>query len=287
MTKKVAIITGSTRGIGRKIALELAKKGYNITVAAKTIKGTKKLPGDIYSVSNEIRELGGEALPFRLDLRDENTIKECVKKTYDKWNRIDVLINNAGALWWKNIIETPAKRYDLINDVNSRGAYLMSREVIPYMLKNKKGHIINCSPPLTLNDNKTLAFNFNVLKGKIAYMISKLGMTISAMGISEEYKNKGIAANTLWPMRPVRSYALINHKLGDQKFWRKADIISDSIINIINEDPYHFSGNQLIDEVYLKTKGVKDFSKYNCVPNYEPPKLNELHHLWKAGKSKL
>lgn len=285
---KVAIITGSSRGIGRKIALELAKNGYNITVAAKTIKSTNRLPGDIYSVSKEIEQLGMQALPFRLDLRDEKAIKECIKKTYEKWKRIDVLINNAGALWWKNILETPSKRYDLINGVNSRGAYLMAREAIPYMMKNKGGgHIINCSPPLTMKDNKTLAFDFNVFKGKIAYMISKLGMTITAIGIAEEFKNKGIAANTLWPLRPIESYALINHKLGEKKLWRKPDIISDSILEIIKEDPYTFSGNQLIDEIYLQSKGIKDFSKYDCIQGYTAPTLNEINYLWKAGRSKL
>ena len=146
MSKKVAIITGSTRGIGRSIALHLAKHGFNVTIAGKTTKGTKKLPGDIYSVSNEIKNIGSDALPFMLDVRDDMLIKKCVEETYKKWGRIDVLINNAGALWWKNICDTPPNRYDLINQVNVRASFLMSREVIPYMKKNGGGHIIHCSP---------------------------------------------------------------------------------------------------------------------------------------------
>lgn len=287
MSQKVAIVTGSTRGIGRKIALELAKHGYHITVVGKTTQGTKKLPGDIYSVSEEIRKLGQEALPYQLDIRDEKGIKDCVKQTYLKWNRIDVLINNASALWWKNIMNTPHTRYDLINNINSRGAFLMSKEVIPYMLKSGKGFIINCSPPLTLNNTNTLAFNLKDLKNKTAYMISKLGMTLSALGIAEEYKGKGISSNTLWPLRPIESYALINHNLGNKKFWRKPDIISDCILKILQEDPIQFTGQQLLDEYYLQSKGTQCFEKYNCIPNSKPPLLSNTHQFWNAGKSKL
>ena len=143
---KVAIITGSTRGIGRHLALTLAKNGYNITVTGKSTKSTKNLPGSIYSVADEVSELGSEALPIKLDVRNANEIENCVKQTYDKWGRIDVLINNAGALWWKPIKDTPANKYDLINSINSRASFLMARETIPYMLKNDGGHIINFSP---------------------------------------------------------------------------------------------------------------------------------------------
>ena len=144
------------------------------------------------------------------------------------------------------------------------------------MLKKDGGHIINCSPPISY-------LNYKHLKGKTAYMISKIGMTLTALGVAEEFRGKGISANTLWPMTPVESYALINHKLGEKKHWRKADIISDCILNILKEDKNEFTGNELIDELYLRSKGVTDFTKYRCVPDYEPPKLNELHKMWNAG----
>ena len=135
------------------------------------------------------------------------------------------------------------------------------------------------SPPLYFNNN--LAFPHSMFKNKTAYMISKLGMTMTALGIAEEYKGKNIAANTLWPMTPIESYALINNNLGTQKMWRKQDIIVDSINNIIEEDPSTFSGNQLIDEQYLRSKGEIDFSKYQCVPGHEPPRMTDIDHLWK------
>ena len=280
---KVAIITGSTRGIGRHLALTLAKNGYNITVTGKSTKSTKNLPGSIYSVADEVSELGSEALPIKLDVRNANEIENCVKQTYDKWGRIDVLINNAGALWWKPIKDTPANKYDLINSINSRASFLMARETIPYMLKNDGGHIINFSPPIM----SLLIRNYAPLKNKTAYLISKMGMTLGMLGISREYMGYNIACNSLWPLRPVESYALINNNLGDYRSWYKQDIISDSVIHILNEEKMTFTGHQLIDEEYLAYKGVADFTKYRCDPKSEPPKLEEIHHLWETGRAKL
>ncbi len=280
---KVAIITGSTRGIGRHLALTLAKNGYNITVTGKSTTSTKNLPGSIYTVADEVSELGSDALPIKLDVRNIDEIENCVKQTYDKWGRIDVLINNAGALWWKPIKDTPAKKYDLINSVNSRASFLMAREAIPYMLKNDGGHIINFSPPIM----SLLIRSYAPLKNKTAYLISKMGMTLGMLGISREYMGYNIASNSLWPLRPVESYALINNNLGDYKSWYKQDIISDSVMHILAEDKMTFTGNQLVDEEYLKHKGVIDFTKYRCDPNYEPPKLDEIHHLWDTGRAKL
>jgi len=150
------------------------------------------------------------------------------------------------------------------------------------LLGNGGGHIINCSPPLTIDGSNQLAFHPSYSKGKVAYMISKMGMTLGAMGIAEEYRGVGIAANTLWPLRPVESYALINNNLGTKENWRKADIIADSVLEIVNEDSHTFTGRQLIDEVYLREKGVVDFDIYNCIPGSNPPMLNEIHHLWKS-----
>jgi citronellol/citronellal dehydrogenase len=280
MINKVAIITGASRGLGRAISLGLAKNNYNIVVAAKSVKETKELPGSIYTVSKEIEDLGSNALPIKTDLMKHNDIENLVEKTINKFGRIDVVINNAGALWWKDIENTPIKRYDLINNINSRASFYLSRLCIPHMEKNDSGgHIIMQSPPLSFNNK--LAFPHSMFKNKTAYMISKLGMTMTALGIAEEYKEKNIAANTLWPMTPIESYALINNNLGTKKMWRKQDIIVDSINNIIKEDPTVFSGNQLIDEQYLKSKGITDFTKYQCVPGFEPPKMTEIDHLWK------
>jgi len=275
MQNKVAIVTGASRGIGRALALGLAKKNYNIVIASKSITDSKKLPGTIYSVADEVEQLGTKALPIQVDVRNEDELQNLVNQTKDNFGRIDVLINNAGALWWKNIIDTPLKKYDLINSVNSRASFALSQLCIPEMLKNDSGgHIIMQSPPLV--------FDNSIFKGKTAYMISKLGMTMSALGIAEEYKNDKIAANTLWPMTPIESYALKNHNLGTPEMWRKEDIIVDSVNSIIEEDPVTFSGNQLIDELYLRSKGLEDFSKYQCIEGSEPPKMHEIQHLWKS-----
>jgi len=272
---RVAIITGATRGIGRNIALTLAKNGCNIVVAGKTIKDSGQLPGTIHSVAEEIREYGCTVLPYRVDVRNNDSLTGLVNMTLRNFGKIDILINNAGALWWKNMLETPVEKYDLVNNVNSRAAYTLSQLCLPHMLKNKWGHIIMQSPPFT-PEYINFIINANKIKGMTAYTTSKLGMSITALGISQEFRGTGVAANTLWPMTPIESYALINNKLGNRKQWRKPEIISDSIMNILQEDPKTFTGNCLIDEIYLKTKGVNNFDNYRCVPDHEPLKLNDL-----------
>jgi len=275
---RVAIITGATRGIGRHVALTLAKQGCNIVVAGKSIEQTKLLPGTIYTVSDELKKHGkynNEAIPFQVDVRDSSSLEMLVKKTITTFGKIDILINNAGALWWKSILDTPVEKYDLVNNVNSRAAYTLSQLCIPHMLNNKWGHIIMQSPPFTAEYINYIR-NARKIKDMTAYTTSKLGMSITALGISQELGGLGVAANTLWPMTPIESFALINNKLGDERSWRKADILSDAILHILEEDPRLFTGNCLIDEDYLRTKGIKDFTKYQCVPGYEPPKLNNL-----------
>src|SRR5439155_16723016 len=163
---RVAIVTGASRGIGRAIALGLAKAGCHIVIAAKSTTATEKLPGSIFSVADEVRALGVEALPIQTDVRDEVQIEVLAQQTLAEFGRIDILINNAGALWWKPLIETPAKRFDLVMGVNARAAFLCCRAVLPSMIERRWGHIINMSPPLDLS----------LVPGRIAYCISKLGM---------------------------------------------------------------------------------------------------------------
>lgn len=145
---RVAIITGSSRGIGRAIALGLAREGCRIVVAAKTTEATDRLPGSIFTVAKEIETLGSEALPVQVDVRDADQIEALAAKTVERFGQIDILINNAGALWWKPLLETPAKRFDLVIGVNARAAFLASRAVLPAMMERHWGHIINMSPPL-------------------------------------------------------------------------------------------------------------------------------------------
>ena len=268
---KVALITGSTRGIGRCIIEKFAKNGYNVVVTGKTLVESDKTPGTIYSVSEDIEEkYGVRALAGQLDLRNESHIYGVVNKTAQIFGRIDVLVNNAGALWWDTVINTPYEKFDLINDVNVRGSYLMARECIPHMLKNEEGgHIIMHSPPLPEPTDTS------IYKGKAGYMVSKLGMTMVAMGMAEELKDSNIKVNTIWPQTPVKSYALMNFGLGEEKFWRKPDIIADSVYSICQEDS-NFTANQLIDEHYLISKGESDFTKYRCDPEFEPPTLNTM-----------
>lgn len=270
---KVAVVTGASRGIGRIACHALAKNGYHIIIAAKSINENEKLPGTIYSVQKEIKEkYNVESYPIKMNVRDCQEMRDCINDVAEEFGRIDVLFNNAGALWWESILKTPPKKFDLINDVNVRASFILSHLCIPHMQQHG-GHIIMHSPPLDdVNTNHTY-------KNKTGYMISKYGMTMTAMGISEEFKNKGIAANTIWPATPIKSFATKNNDLGTEKHWRKPDIIADAILEIVREDPKIFTGNQLIDEEYLRTKGIQDFAKYRCVENHEPPSLKDIFLL--------
>jgi citronellol/citronellal dehydrogenase len=268
---KVALITGSTRGIGRCIAEKFAENGYRVVVTGKTLVDNEKTPGTIYSVSEEIeKKFNTKTLAGHLNIRKENHIKDVVNKTYQLFGRIDVLINNAGALWWDSVLNTPFSKFDLINEINVRGSYLMARECIPHMLKNETGgHIIMHSPPLPEPTDTS------IYKGKAAYMVSKLGMTMAAMGIAEEFRDQNIRVNSIWPQTPIKSFAVKNFGLGEEKHWRKPEIMADAIYNMCQEDS-SFTANQLIDEQYLISKGITDFTKYRCDPNTEPPTLDQM-----------
>lgn len=269
---KVAIISGASRGVGRAVAIALAKEGCNIVVAAKTVEDTPNLPGTIYTVAKEIEELGVKALPVRCDVRNMEDITNLVDQTKKEFGRIDILVNNAGALWWQPMMKTPEKKFDLMMEVNVKATFFLCQSVLPSMMENKWGHIINMSPPIDLS----------MLKDHIGYFISKYGMTMISHGLAEEMKEHNIAVNSLWPRTMVESYATINWGLGTPDMWRKADILADSTLAIVKKDPQELSGKALIDEDFLKSEGVTDFDQYNCVPGSNPPSLDKL---WKMASS--
>jgi citronellol/citronellal dehydrogenase len=260
---QVAIITGSSRGIGRAMALGLAREGCHIVIAAKSTAPTEKLPGSIYTVAAEVEALGTQALPLQVDVRDETQIESMTARTLDRFGRVDILVNNAGALHWKGILETPARRFDLVMGVNARAAFLCCRAVLPAMIQKRRGHIINMSPP----------FDVTMTSGRIAYAISKLGMTLLTYGLAPEVRPHNIAVNSLWPRTVVESQASINWGLGTPSQWRKPEILVDCLLRLAKKEPAELSGQALIDEDFLRSEGVTDFDRYACVPGTNPPPL--------------
>jgi citronellol/citronellal dehydrogenase len=263
-TGRVALITGASRGIGRALALGLAGQGCNIVIAAKSAQSTERLPGSVHTVAQEVEALGVQALPVQVDVRDEAQIEALAAQTMTRFGRIDILVNNAGALWWQPVLETPAKRFDLVMGVNARAAFLAARAVLPHMISQKWGHIINMSPPIDVK----------VVPGRVAYFISKFGMTLLTHGLAEEVRAANVAVNSLWPVTIIESQASINWGLGSREQWRKPDILVDCVLRLVQKEPAALTGQALLDEDFLRAEGVTDFSGYACVPGTQPPRLS-------------
>lgn len=263
LTGKVAVITGGSRGIGREVALTFARAGADIVVAAKTDAENPKLPGTIFTVAKEVEALGRRALPLKVDVRDDAMVTAMAAETMKAFGRIDVLVNNAGALWWTSVADTPMKRFDLVMGVNARAAFACTQAVLPHMLASGGGHVLVYSPPIDLG----------ALPNKVAYCISKFGMTMLAHGLAEEMKGKPFSINALWPVTAVESYATINFQLGGPAFWRKPSILADASLAIVAMPPGQLSGKALLDEDFLRGEGVTDFVQYRCDPAHEPPRL--------------
>lgn len=257
---KTIIITGASRGIGKSIALRLAKEGANIVIAAKSVTEDARLGGTIYSVANEVEAAGGKALAVQCDIRFEDQVQNVVDKTVERFGGIDALINNASAISLTTTEKTEPKRFDLMHDINVRGTFFMCRACIPHLRKSSNAHILNLSPPINLNP-KWLA-------GHVAYTMSKYNMTMIALGLAAELKKDKIAANSLWPKTTIAT-AAVNNLLGGEmlmKMSRTPEIISDAVHYILQQPSATLTGNSFIDEDILKISGVSDFSKYAFVP---------------------
>jgi citronellol/citronellal dehydrogenase len=260
---RVAIVTGASRGIGRAIALGLARQGCHIVIAAKSTESTEKLPGSIYTVAEEVETLGVQALAVPVDVRHVEQIESMVALARERFRRIDVLINNAGALWWQPVAETPLKRFDLVMGVNARAAFCACQAVLPAMRERHFGHIINMSPPIDLT----------FVPGRVAYCISKFGMTFLTHGLADEVRPFNIGVNSLWPVTIIESQASLNWNLGGRECWRKPDILVDCVLRLVGKEPLAVTGQALLDEDYLREDGVTDFDQYACIPGTTPPKV--------------
>ena len=262
---KVAIVTGASRGIGRQIALTLARNGVAVVVAAKSERSRPpRLPGSIHTTAEEVEELGSRALPVAVDVRDAGQLEDLVEESVAHFGRVDALISNAGALWWQPVLETPVKRFDLVMGVNARAAFVLSGAVARHLRDaDRPGHLVMMSPPLDTAPHP----------GTVAYTLSKFGMTMLATGLSEELRDHRIAATSLWPATLIESQATINWQLGEPWQWRKADIVADATLAILRRDPASVTGRQLIDEDFLREEGVTDFSRYRVDPEREPRRI--------------
>ena len=262
---KIAIVTGSSRGIGRAIALGLAREGVQVVVAAKSVRARERLPGTIHTVIAEIEAAGGTAHAVACDVRDREQVRALVASAVERFGRLDIVVSNAGALWWRPLLETPEKRYDLVMKVNLDATFFLCQAAIPY-LRERGGHLITISPPLDLD----------LLPTRIAYLASKFGMTMIALGLARELREDGIAANALWPLTIIESQASVNWNLGDPSLWRKPEIMADAVVGMVRHDPAALTGQTLLDEPFLRSLGVTDFDRYSVVPGSRVPPLREV-----------
>lgn len=266
-TNKNVFITGGSRGIGKAIALRLAKEGANIAIAAKTAEPNPKLEGTIYTAAEEIKIAGaGKVLPLQLDIRNEEAIATAVKTAAGTLGGIDILINNASAINLESIEKTEAKRFDLMQDINVRGTFFVSQACIPYLREGVNPHILTLSPPLNM-DPAWFAKH-------AAYTISKYSMSMIVMGLAEELKKDKIAANALWPVTLIATAAVQNILGGDQLIQRSrtAAIVADTAYYILQRPSDTCTGNFFTDEIVLQQEGISDFSSYAVNPEVPPMK---------------
>lgn len=259
---KRIFITGGSRGIGLAIALRAARDGASIAIAAKTAEPNPKLPGTIFTAAEEIKAAGGNALAIQCDLRDESQIAAAVGQAASEFGGIDILINNASAINLTRTEETPAKRFDLMFNVNVRGTFLTSQAAIEHLRASadagRNPHILNLSPPLSM---KAKWF-----KNHVAYTMAKYGMSMCVLGMAEEFKRDGIAVNALWPRTAIDTAALQMIPGVDTAACRTPEILADSAYIILNRSAKECTGNFFVDDEVLASEGITDLDKYAVVP---------------------
>jgi len=264
---KTLFITGASRGIGLAIGLRAARDGANVVVAAKSVRSHEKLPGTIYSAAEEIEAAGGRALPVQVDIRDQDQIARAVEQAVATFGCIDILVNNASAIYLAGTMETPLKRFDLMLGVNVRGTYACSQACLPHLLEGANPHILTLSPPLNLQPRW--------FRDHVAYTIAKYGMSMCVLGMAEEFREAGVAVNALWPRTVIATAALaMLGGLVRPEQCRTPEILADAAHAVLCRNSRDCTGNFLIDEEVLKETGVEDFTGYAVSPG--TPLLTDL-----------
>jgi citronellol/citronellal dehydrogenase len=257
---KTLFITGASRGIGLAIALRAARDGANIAIAAKTAEPHPKLSGTIYTAAEDIVRAGGKALPLVVDVRDEAVVKDALDATAQKFGGIDIVVNNASAISLTSAAATDMKRYDLMQAINARGTFVVSKWAIPHLAKAANPHILMLSPPLDMKEKWFAPHT--------AYSMAKFGMSMVVLGLAGELRPQGIAVNALWPRTVIATAAVQNLLGGDAMthMARKPDIVADAAYAVFAKPARDFTGHFLIDDNFLAENGVTDFDRYRFDP---------------------
>jgi len=262
LKNKTLFITGASRGIGLAIAKRAARDGANIAIASKTDKPHPKLPGTIHTAAREVEEAGGRALALQVDIRDEEAVARAVQRCADHFGGIDILVNNASAIYLSGTAGTPIKRFDLMFDVNVRGTFVCSQACLPYLKASAEAgrnpHILNLSPPLNMEPRW--------FAPHLAYTMAKYGMSMCVLGMAEELRPIGIAVNALWPRTVIATAALDVIPFADPKRGRTPEIVADAAYEILTRDAQTCTGQFFIDEDVLRAAGVTDFDRYAVTP---------------------
>jgi citronellol/citronellal dehydrogenase len=267
LSGKTLFITGGSRGIGKAIALRAARDGANVVIAAKTTVPHPRLPGTIFTAGAEIEAAGGTALPIKTDIRQEEQVVAAFKQAAEKFGGIDILVNNASAIYLAGTVDTPMKRFDLMFEVNVRGTFLCSKIAIPYLEQSDNPHILTLSPPLSMKSKW--------FRDHCAYTMAKYGMSQCVLGMSAELASKGIGVNALWPRTVIDTAALA--MLGDRvklENCRTPEIVADAAHAILTRSSKECTANFYIDEEVLREEGVDDLDKYAIAP--DKPLLKDL-----------
>ncbi|GAB3341806.1 SDR family oxidoreductase [Marilutibacter aestuarii] len=258
LSGKTLFITGASRGIGRAIALRAARDGANIAVVAKSGVPNPKLPGTIHSVAAEVEAAGGQALALQCDIREEDQVRAAVAATVDAFGGLDILVNNASAIWLRGALDTPMKRFDLMQEVNARGSFLCAQACLPHLLEAPNPHVLTLAPPPSL-DPKWWGPH-------TAYTLAKMGMSFVTLGLAAEFGPRGVAINALWPRTLIATDALNMIPGVDTANARTPAIMGDAAHAVLTRPAEGFSGRFLIDDEVLAEAGVEDFDVYAVDP---------------------
>ena len=257
---KTLFITGGSRGIGLAIGLRAARDGANVAIAAKTVEPHTRLPGTIFTAARDIESAGGKALPVACDIRSEDAVRAAVARTVEAFGGIDILVNNASAIFLAGTADTPMKRFDLMHQVNARGTFLCTQACLPHLGKAANPHVLVLAPPLQMEARW--------FAGHVAYSMAKVGMSLCVLGMAEEFRRAGIAVNALWPRTAIATAAIGNIPGSESilKGSRKPEIMADAAHAVLVRPGRECTGNFFLDEDVLRAGGVADFGRYALDP---------------------